>query len=223
MEKEQFNIEQEVILALASSGMAGLLDSERLKLQAYIAEVSLWGDRIHLFGRARRDENLRAQLLDSLLLLAAAEKAAPDVFDASRVRLADIGSGAGFPGLVWKIVRPRIEVVLFERRGKPHIFLERTVAILALAGAEASGKDAAAHAGAGAFDVVVSKAAGRLREMLPLAERLLALGGLYVTIKGASWKEELDLAGGGAMKDAASVELPHDRGHALFFRKSDRA
>lgn len=208
--------------ALASSGMEGLPNPERLKLQAFLGEVSLWGDRIHLFGRTRRDENLRMQLLDSLLLLAAAEKAAPDIFGATRVRLADIGSGAGFPGLVWKIVRPRIEAVLFERRGKPHIFLERTVAVLALAGVEASGEDAAACAGAGAFDAVVSKAAGRLREMLPLAERLLALGGLYVTIKGASWKEELAHAGGGAMKGAGSIELPHDRGHALFFRKSGR-
>ena len=222
MDKGQFDIEQEVAAALALSGMAGLADTERLNLGAFLAEVSIWGERIHLMGRARRNENLRWQLIDSLLLLAAAERAAPDLFGASRVRLADIGSGAGFPGAVWKIARPRLETVLFERKRKPHIFLERTIAVLGLAGAEASGEDAAAHAGAGSFDVVVSKAAGRLPEMLPLAARLLVPGGLYVTIKGAAWKEELELAAGDAMKSTGVVALPHDRGHALFFRKSAR-
>jgi 16S rRNA (guanine527-N7)-methyltransferase len=199
--------------------MEDLGGAERLKLRDFVAEVSLWAGRIHLVGKARRAENIRMQLLDSLLLLAAAERAAPEAFEAPGARLADIGSGAGFPGVVWKIARPRIEAVFFERRRKPHIFLERAIALLDLSGARASGEDAAAHPEAGSFGLAVSKAAGRLREMLPLAEMLLAPGGLYVTIKGASWEKELGPAVPGAMNFTGAVELPFDRGHALFFKR----
>ena len=134
--------------------------------------------------------------------------------------MADIGSGAGFPGLVWKIVRPRLDLTLFERRLKPQLFLERIVAQLGLKGITVVGEDAASCREAGAFDLVVSKAAGRLASILPLADRLLAPGGAYITVKGRSWESELPRSAQAPLRLESAVELPEKRGAALVFRKS---
>lgn len=214
------DIEREIDWALAVGGMRDLSSERRLMLGAFLAEVLLWGDRIHLVGRARRKENLRTQLLDSILLLEAAEKAVPGLFSTPGTKLADIGSGAGFPGVVWKIARPEIEIALFERREKLHAFLERAISLLGITGMRAYAGDAQAFSEAGSFGVAVSKAAGRLRKLLPLAARMLVPGGLYVTIKGSSWQRELDHAGiRHGMEIAGAASLPRARGVALFFRK----
>jgi 16S rRNA (guanine527-N7)-methyltransferase len=170
---------------------------------------------VHLVGKGRLGSSLALLAFDSLALLGAVEARG-----IAAARAADIGSGAGFPGLVWKIVRPRMEMTLFERRLKPQVFLERTVIKLGLSGIAVVGEDAAYAAEAGAFDLVASKAAGRLDEMLPLAERLLAPGGAYATLKGCAWEGEMPELIQSAMKLEAAVELPEGRGAALIFRKS---
>ena len=127
-----------------------------------------------------------------------------------RDRVADIGSGAGFPGLVWKIVRPRLDLTLFDRRLKPQLFLDRVVAQLGLKGIAVIGEDAANCKEAGTFDLVVSKAAGRLASILPLADRLLAPGGAYLTVKGRSWESEMPQSVQSSLRLESVVELPEE-------------
>ena len=211
MKQDRAEIERLVAEAMTASGIEDLPEAGRERLEIFIGEVSLWSERIHLIGRGNLVQNLRLQLLDSLLVLAAMEKEAPEPLVSEGARLADIGSGAGFPGVVWKIARPGLETVLFERRLKPHVFLERVIAVLDLCGASACGRDARTYVDKGSFDIVVSKAAGRLPQMLPLAEQLLAPGGVYVTIKGTSWGKEPAKLEGVAMELFAAPQLPKGR------------
>ena len=176
-------IEDLVARSLAKAGFSDLAPAARQKLEGYAKEVSLWGERMHLVGRSRIGGNLELLILDSLLLL----RAAPESAREAR-KTADIGSGAGFPGIVWKIVRPDLDITLFERRLKAGLFLERIVTLLGLEGIRVVAEDAAGWREAGVFDLVVSKAAGRFRDVLPMAERLLAPNGAYLTIKGLGWK-----------------------------------
>jgi 16S rRNA (guanine527-N7)-methyltransferase len=203
-----------VASALRRAGFVGTAPETVEMLVRYIREVDYWSGKMHLVGKGRLGSVIEVLALDSLSLLIAVE--------ASRIaagRAADIGSGAGFPGLVWKIVRPRMQMTLFERRLKPQLFLERTVATLGLAGISVIGDDAANCADAGSFDLVASKAAGRLDEMLPLAERLLVPGGGYATLKGRAWKSEVPERFQSSMELVSAVELPEKRGTALIFRK----
>ena len=194
-------------------------DPERIsRLSLYLQEVDFWNARIHLVGRGRFGASLELLVLDSLTLLTAAGKSA---LSASRV--ADIGSGAGFPGLVWKIVRPQLALTLFERRLKPQLFLERVVVRLGLKGITVFGGDAANYGENGAFDLVISKAAGRFADILPLAERLLVPGGAYVTVKGGSWRSELPKRPQSPMRLESAAELPEKRGTAVVFRKTPKA
>ena len=98
-------------------------------------------------------------------------------------RIADLGSGAGSPGLVLAIARPEAEVVLVESVGKKCAWLERTSRALGLenvrvACARAEELDEAP------FDVVTARALARSRCSCEYAAPLLREGGSLVAWKG---------------------------------------
>ena len=152
------------------------------KLREYVDELSKWGERIHLTGREKMADAIAAQISDSMIMLELAGEGP---------MVADIGTGAGFPGIVWKLARPEWSIVLFERKERLATFLERTAALLGLDKTEIRAEDASFSTEEGVFDIVTSKAAGRLDEILPIARRMLKEGGAYVTAKGEGWEEEL--------------------------------
>jgi len=203
--------------ALRRAGFEGAAPETVETLARYLHEVGYWSGKVHLVGKGRLGSSLELLVLDSLALLGAVEARG-----IAAEKAADVGSGAGFPGLVWKIVRPGIEMTLFERRLKPQIFLERTIMKLGLGGIAVVGDDAGNAAEPGTFDIVTSKAAGRLDEMLPLAERLLSPGGTYATLKGRGWERELAGNSQSSMRMEAAIELPEKRGAALIFRKTPK-
>lgn len=186
-------------------------------LARFAGEVALWGSRTHLVGRSNRERNILVSLLDSMHLLRMAERSGILGAHGRRVRVADIGAGAGFPGMIWAIARTDTEITLFERRGKPRLFLERTAKLLGLAERVAVEGDAEPSDRREEYDIVVSKAAGRLVVIIPIAVGLLRRGGAYMTIKGKNWEEELQEAGS---MNLESVEpLPGNRGSMLALRK----
>jgi 16S rRNA (guanine527-N7)-methyltransferase len=200
--------------ALRRAGFGDETPEAIRQLSLYLQEVDFWNAKMHLVGKGRFGTSLELLVLDSLAMLTAAGESG-----LAAGRVADIGSGAGFPGLVWKIVRPRLDLTLFERRLKPQLFLERVVLRLGLKGITVFGGDASNSKEAGAFDLVTSKAAGRLADILPLAERLLVPRGAYVTVKSRAWKSELPQRPQSPMHLESVAELPEGRGTALVFRK----
>jgi 16S rRNA (guanine(527)-N(7))-methyltransferase RsmG len=192
-------------------------------LARFAGEVRRWSSRTHLVGKSNIEENIMISLLDSLHLLRFTERSGDlERENGSRSEVADIGSGAGFPGIVWAIARPDIDLTLFERREKPRLFLERTVTLLGLEGVVSVGGEAKESERAGRYDLVISKAAGRLDAIVPMAVELLSPGGAYLTIKGEGWKDELSGAAEGPMNLATSKKLPGGRGAMLRFRRIGR-
>jgi len=189
-------------------------------LERFAGEVARWGSRTHLVGRSNIEENILISLLDSLHLLHFAERSGDLEQVAGRRRaVADIGSGAGFPGIVWAIARPDIDVTLFERREKPRLFLERTAALLGLGGAVVVEGDTSRCERPGSFDIVISKAAGRLDAIAPVAGELMRTGGIYLTIKGEGWEGEASSLGESPMGIESADRLPGDRGSMLRLRR----
>jgi 16S rRNA (guanine527-N7)-methyltransferase len=117
-------------------------------------------------------------------------------------RLADIGAGAGFPGLVLASALPQTHVDLIESVGRKAAFIERAIAAAGLKNATAIARrsedwaDAAPPSGgAGAYDVVTARAVGRLATLAELASPLLRDGGILVAWKGRrDDDEEAELA-----------------------------
>jgi 16S rRNA (guanine(527)-N(7))-methyltransferase RsmG len=96
-------------------------------------------------------------------------------------RLADVGSGAGFPGLALAIALPRTRVSLIEKRKETCLFLRRATAELGLDNVRVVKVRAQRWPeGEGAFDVVTSRNAARIDIMVRTSARLVAPGGAVV-------------------------------------------
>ena len=114
------------------------------------------------------------------------------------IRLLDIGSGGGFPGIPLKVLRPDIKVTLLDGRRKKINFLKQVIRITGLKGIEAlQGRAEELKIKAEIskrYGVVISKAFAGLNKMLLLSLPLLDRNGLVIAMKGASLEDEVVLA-----------------------------
>jgi len=112
----------------------------------------------------------------------------------SRIELADLGSGAGLPGLVLAILLPEIRVVLVEPMARRTSFLEECVGELGLGNVTVCRGRAEDLAGEIRADVVTARAVASLDRLAVLASGLARPGGLVLAIKGATAAAELEQA-----------------------------
>ena len=122
----------------------------------------------------------------------------PAVRDARRI--ADLGAGAGFPGLVLAAALPEAHVALVESAGRKCAWLERAVEVMGLANVEVVHARAEEWAdGLGANDLVTARALASLNVLVEYASPLLAAGGALVAWKGRrDPAEEADAAAAAA-------------------------
>jgi 16S rRNA (guanine527-N7)-methyltransferase len=111
-------------------------------------------------------------------------------------RVADLGSGAGLPGLVLAIGRPDLSVTLVEPLQRRVIFLEEVVAALGLERARVVRGRAEELHGRERFDVVTARALAPLDRLLGWAMPLVAASGALLAMKGGSAAEEIAAAAG---------------------------
>ena len=151
-----------------------LSEPERELFSKYLLLLTKWQLSQRLIGTSDASWIVENLLLDSLLFLR--------VLPAGIATLADLGSGAGLPGVPLKIVRPGIDVTLIESRERRASFLRAVVRDLGLDGMRVvNGRaESLVEEGGPRFDAVVMRCAGDPTEMIPLAAQLVAPGGLVV-------------------------------------------
>ena len=164
--------------ALASGGEAILgrpLGSAALGLfDKYLKLLQKWQRTQRLVGSEDAAWIIERLLLDSLLFLR--------VLPAEIVSLADVGSGAGVPGIPIKIVRPDIRVVLIESRARRVSFLSTVIRELGLVDVEAVAARVEEYSRMrpAAFDAVVMRCAGDFTHLAAASASLVRPGGLIV-------------------------------------------
>jgi 16S rRNA (guanine527-N7)-methyltransferase len=122
----------------------------------------------------------RVHVVDSLTGLEVAEVQAAG-------RIADVGAGAGFPGLALAVALPQARVDLIESVGRKCEFMQRAIEAAGIANAtvrNTRSEDWAASEGRDAYDVVTARAVGRLSTLAELASPLLKPKGVLVAWKG---------------------------------------
>jgi 16S rRNA (guanine527-N7)-methyltransferase len=148
----------------------------------YLAELKKW-NRAYSLTSLRTDTDIVIKhFLDSLLFL--------KVLPAHARNVADIGSGAGFPGIPMKIMRPDLAVVLIEPSRKKALFLEHMQRTLCIEGLTVVNKRIEDVEDL-RVDAAVTRALFSVREFLDKAERLLHDKGVLVLSKGPKIEEEL--------------------------------
>ncbi len=107
--------------------------------------------------------------------------------------VADVGSGAGLPGLVLAIIRPDIAFTLIEPMERRADWLRQEIHRLGLENVEAR-RARAEDVGRAAFDQVTARAVSNLAKLIPLTAPLLRPAGELVLMKGARIEEEITAA-----------------------------
>jgi 16S rRNA (guanine527-N7)-methyltransferase len=161
-------------------------------LDAYVGLLLAWR-RGRVTGLRSRDEIVGLLLGDALALSDVLGRAADQepVGDAARLRLLDLGSGGGVPGIPLAIVAPSLSVVLLDSVGKKCDFLAAAVTALGLSErvrivcARSERLAARGAEGREAFDLVTARALGALAEVVELAAPALAPGGRLLALKTA--------------------------------------
>lgn len=110
--------------------------------------------------------------------------------------LADIGTGAGFPGLVLKIVYPNLKVILIEPIGKRCKFLQSVIDRLELKDIYVVNERAedAVKKYRESFDIVTARAVASLNILSEICVPFVKINGLFIALKGSSYQEEIDNA-----------------------------
>lgn len=145
---------------------ADLSDGATAKLAAFEALVQRWNARGSLVARGDIPHLRERHTADSLALL-------PWVTG----RLADVGSGAGLPGIPLAIARPNVPVVLIERSTRKCAFLQHAVIELDLPNVDVVAQDARHYAEPSAFDTVTVRAVAPPLNAWNLVRHLLQPGG----------------------------------------------
>ena len=135
-----------------------------------LAELAEWNQRFNLTAIEDPLEAVRKHLLDSLSIHA----------HLRGHRIADVGSGAGFPGLPLAVAAPSREFTLIEATGKKAQFLEHARMKLGLANVIVVNSRAEQLKPASRFDSVTARALGKLNEFIRVAGHLVARGGLLL-------------------------------------------
>ncbi len=155
-------------------------------LDLYLRELLKWNQKMNLTAIRSEREIIRKHFLDSLSVY-------PHLPEVSN--LLDIGSGAGFPGIPLKIVRPSLKLTLIDSVQKKTDFQRHIIRTLGLEGCQVihgriQDKEILERL-KGQYDGVISRAFSKLSIFLPIGSLLLKQGGKLIAMKGRRLDDEL--------------------------------
>lgn len=165
-------------------------DEALLRLDKYAELLVEWNEKINLTAITDPEGIVIKHFLDCALLL-------DKVNLPQNAKVVDVGTGAGFPGMVLKILRPDIEITLMDGLNKRLIFLNDVAEKLGLSvntvhlRAEEAGKNPIYRE---KFNLVTARAVAELRTLYEYCLPLCKVGGVFCAMKGPSAEEELSNA-----------------------------
>jgi 16S rRNA (guanine527-N7)-methyltransferase len=155
-------------------------------LLAFVDLLARWNAHINLTAVRDPQQMLSQHLMDCLAALPAIDRHHPG----AALRVLDVGSGAGLPGVVWAIMRQTWQVTCVDAVGKKASFVRQAAAELGI------GNLRAEHARVEQlrtepFDLVASRAFASLPDFVRLTRHLLASGGSWLALKGVTPDAEI--------------------------------
>ena len=188
-----------------------LSDEQIQQFLKYYEMLVEWNEVMNLTAITEYDEVMKKHFVDSISLCKA--------YDVTQNKtVIDVGTGAGFPGLALKIAFPNLKITLLDSLNKRINFLNEVIAALGLTGVETIHGRAEDFAKPGKcrekYDLCVSRAVSGLATLSEYCLPYVKVGGLFVSYKSGSVKEEAEAAEkavkilGGKIRDIQYFDLP---------------
>jgi len=151
------------------------------QLLRLLDELDDWNQRMNLTAIRERGQQITKHLLDSLAIHSYLRG----------TRIADIGTGAGFPGLPLAVALPQLELTLVDSTAKKLKFVEHAAQTLGLRNVQTVHTRAENYRPKERFDCVVSRAVGPIETFVTWSGHLCVGGGRLLAMKGRYPTEEL--------------------------------
>ncbi|KYD12205.1 MAG: 16S rRNA (guanine(527)-N(7))-methyltransferase RsmG [Caldibacillus debilis] len=184
------------------------------QFETYWALLSEWNEKMNLTSINGKEQVYLKHFYDSLTASFFVD------LKSSPLQICDVGSGAGFPGIPWKIVFPQLRLTIIDSLKKRILFLTELVNRLQLEGVTLF-HERAENAGQNGdfrekFDVVTARAVARLSVLSEFCLPLAKPGGVFLAMKGPGVKEEIKEGKraisilGGKIASVHTLALPYE-------------
>ena len=164
-------------------------DCKEKKLEKYLELLMSWVGKIRLTG-AQSEEALKEQIQDALFIL----PYLPESGSSKVIKIIDVGTGGGLPGIVWAISRPDAEFTLIDSVRKKCLAVEGMCEALELKNTKvvcARAEIYAAGDAGGSFDAAAARAVAVAPKLIEWLAPFLKKGGLIIAPKGPRYREEI--------------------------------
>ncbi len=192
------DVAAERLQSLLGELAAPLSELQRRQLATYLEQLLRWNRVYNLTAVVEPVELVRRHLGECLALV-------PLLVGQ---RIADLGTGAGMPGLVLAVAEPHRQFWLLESVGKKTRFLAHVLGELALANVHVYHGRIEAFPASDPFDTVVARALAPVARLVELAGPLLGQTGRLVALKGEQLEAELEALPGGFHVETIAVLSP---------------
>lgn len=192
-----------------------LTDKEQKEFEVFKALLMEWNEKINLTAIKDPDEIDIKHFLDSLTLLKT------NYFE-GELKVLDVGTGGGFPGIPLKILRPELNISLLDSLKKRLNYLDIVIETLGLVNIETlhgRAEDFAKTEKRESYDRVVSRAVANLSTLSEYCLPYVKVGGYFIAMKGPEVGDEMNTAKkaisllGGKIIEKIDVEIPHSDLH----------
>jgi len=167
----------------------GLSTAQRQALLDYLALLQKWNQVYNLTAVRDPQAMLSHHLLDCLAVVAPLRAQLASLAWPGPIRLLDVGSGAGLPGLVLAICLPQLQVDCVDTVAKKSSFIQQAALTLGLANLR--GLHARVESLSAAYQVVSARAFSSLSDLVAGSDKALLPGGFWMAMKGKTPDEEI--------------------------------